>query len=155
MNTNNEQYEYMMKYRDQLCNFYSQYYYDWFVTLNLQNYNVEDSEKYLKIWRCNLTKKDHIQISYVGVIVLSKFTGSHIHLLVFGRNKDSETLLDRDERTWEKEWSRITHCDSFIEPVNDNGVVEYITRITNTPTDHFELIRPYNKDLLDKLKIIH
>ncbi len=155
MNTNNTTYQYMMKYRDHLCNFYNNYYYDWFVTLSLPNYNVEDSEKYLKIWRCNLQKQDHIQISYVGVIVLSQYTGSHIHLLMFGRNKNNETLLDKDEKVWMKEWSKITKCDCFIEPVNDNNVVEYVTRITNTPTDHFELIRPYNQYLLDKFKIVH
>ena len=156
MNTFNEntvQSNQMMKYRDHLNNFYNRYYYDWFVSLNLPDYNVENSEKFLKTWRCNMTTRDKIQISYLGVIVTSNYTGPHIHLLMFGRNKDGETLLDRNERAWEKEWSKITKCGSYIEPVNDNGVVDYVTRITNTPINHFELVRPYNKKLLTKYKM--
>lgn len=156
MNTNNEPYRYMMKYRDQLCDFYNQHYYDWFVTLSLPNYNVEDSEKYLKIWRYNLQKKHHIQISYVGVIVLSSYTGSHIHLLVFGRNRNGETLLDRDKQIWEKELSKVTKgCDCVIKLVNDSNVVDYVSLIKNTPTGYFELVKPYNKKLLDRFKIVH
>ena len=153
MNTNNEQYQYIIEYRNQLKNFYNQYSYDWFVTLSLPNYNVEDSEKYLKTWRCNLTKKDHIQISYVGVIVISKITGSHIHLLMFGRNRYGETLLDIDKLTWEKEWSKITHCDSLIEPVYDDGSIDYTSCYKNTPVNYFELVHPYNEYLLKKCKI--
>ena len=115
MNTNNIQNKINDKYRDHLNNFLSQYNYDWFVTLSLPNYNVEDSEKYLKIWKINLQKKYNIQISYVGVIVLSKHTGSHFHLLMYGKNEEGETLLDRDKRIWEKEWSCVTKgCDCVI-----------------------------------------
>jgi len=153
MNTDTEQNIQMMKYRDQLNNFYNQYYYDWFVSLNLPNYKVEDSEKYLKMWRSNMTTRDRIQISYLGVIVTSQYTGPHIHLLMFGRNKDGETLLDKDEKKWEKEWCHITQCGSCIKRVNDNGVVDYVTIITNTPINHFELVKPYNKNLLKKFKM--
>jgi hypothetical protein len=152
MKITNDQWKFMMKYREELNNFYNQYDYDWFCSLNLPNYNVENSEKFLKRWRCNLSTKDHIQIGYLGIIVTSKFTGPHIHLLLFGRNKNGDTLLNRDKKEWEREWTRITGRGSLIEDYEDNGVVRYMSLTTNTPVNHFELVKPYNKNLLEEFR---
>jgi len=149
---NNEKLKFYMKYRYELNNYLNQYDYDWFCSINLKNYNVEDSEKLLKKWRCEMSTQDHIQISYLGVIVLSRYTGSHIHLLMSGHNKHNDTLLNRNEKDWEDKWNHMTGKNSHIERVLNNGVVNYITKIKNTPTDHFEFINPYNVKLLEKYR---
>lgn len=151
MNTNQKYgYEKIIEYRDCLSSFMSGYDWDWFVSLNLPTSSIEDTEKYLKQWRCKCSTKYHIQISYIGIIITSQYTGNHIHLLMFGRNKDGKTLLDMDEREWEREWNDITHKGSYIERVRDDGVFEYMVEDKNTPINHFELLTPYNTKLLNK-----
>ena len=145
--------KFIIEYRKQLYNFSNQYDYDWFCSLNLPNYKVEDAEKFLKIWRCNLSVKDHIRIAYLGVIVTSQFTGPHIHLLMFGKNNRGETLLDRDKKNWQNEWARITGRDAVIEDYyRDSFFVRYISGPKNTPINHFEPVIPYNDEFLKKYR---
>ena len=144
-------YEKIAEYRNTLYEWFNQYDFEWFVTMRLPNKNVENAEKFLKIWRCSLCTRNHIQICYFGIIVTSKFTKPHIHLLVSGKNKHEQTLRDMESKQWEREWSAITKKDCHIEPVRDSGVNNYIASPKNTPLfPFFELVRPYNKDLLQK-----
>lgn len=150
----------MTEYRNQMHIFYNQNDFEWFCSLNLYNDDVELAETFLKVWKRNMSTRDHIRIAYVGNIITSKFTGPHIHLLMFGRNKDGETLLDRNEKEWEREWADVTKlygpikksCGSFIEKVETNFVVRYITIATNTPINHFEPVIPYNEQFLKKYR---
>lgn len=152
MKTENRQYEKIKIYRDELYDFFNKYDYHWSCTLCLPSYNVEDTEKYLKIWCRNLSKRDKIQVCYVGVIVLSKFTGPHVHLLMYGKNRHGETLLDRDIKTWEDQWYLITHRSCVIKTIYDKYPEEYISNWKNTPPDYFELVHPRNPGLLKKIQ---
>lgn len=175
-NKNNEQSRIIDSYRNQLFDYHNQYTYQWFCTLNLRKYDVEDCEKLLKMWRDKMSIQDHIQISYTGVIVTSPSTGHHVHLLMMGKNEDDETLLDRNMKDWEREWdyivthplsSRYTDKEiqenrfnwerkwkkpdySKIELVLTEPVIGYVSCFKNTPIDNFELVKPYNKKLLSK-----
>ena len=151
-NDRDDEWKQTIKYRREICNFLGQYDYEWFCSLNLPDYNVVNGEKHLKKWRISMQVKDNIQISYLGVIVVSKVTGPHIHLLMCGKNKDGDTLLNRNPKLWEDEWSDITKKDSWIEIVNDENVVKYLSQSGNTPINNFELVQPYNKKFLVKHK---
>lgn len=142
----------LRKYRESICDFFDTYDFEWFCTLNLKNYIVEDCEKVLKKWRISMSVKDHIQIAHIGIIVTSKFSGPHAHLLMSGSNKRNETLLDKNKEDWQKEWSRITHRGALIENVYDSGAAVYMSKTQNTPVNDFELLKPYNRSLLEKYK---
>lgn len=166
-------------YRHQLSEYFKQYNYHWFVTLNLHQYDVEDCERFLKIWTRNMCVQHHIRISYIGVIVTSLYKGNHVHLLMMGKNQYGETLLDRDKSLWEREWDYIiTHRPSprytnkqlkerriawnkrWTKPYHSKiklaltePVAGYISCYRNTPINYsesFELLTPYNKKLLEK-----
>ena len=153
MNTNQKcEYEKIIEYRECLTSFMSRYDWEWFISLNLPTSSIEDTEKYLKQWRCKCCIKYHIQVCYMGNIIPSKYRGNHLHLLMSGRNKDGKTLLDMDEREWEREWNKITHKGSYIERVRDDWIYDYINGQKNTPVNHFEMVIPYNKNLLKKYR---
>ena len=168
-------------YRHQLSEYFQQYDFQWFVTLNLHRYDVEDCEVLLKDWNRKMYLQDHIQTSYVGVIVCSPYKGNHVHLLMVGKNRYDETLFDRDKSMWEREWDYIvTHrnsnrltknqleekrikwnnrwvkpCHSLIEPVTTESVTGYTSCFKNTPVNNsesFELVIPPNKKLLNKFR---
>lgn len=145
-------YESVLRYRDCLLNMFNEHDWEWFISFNSPTDKIDEIEKKLKKWRCNMCKTDHIQICYVGNIISSKITGNHIHLLMFGRNKDGQTLLDMDETQWERGWKDITHKDCKIVPVRDEGVLDYMTKEKNTPHNHFDMIIPYNGYLLNKYR---
>jgi len=148
----NCEYEKIIKYRQGLYDWMNEYDWEWFITMTLPDDNYENTEKYLKVWRQNLCISNHIRICYLGIIIMSQFTGNHLHLLMFGRNKDEDTLVDMDKSEWENEWSRITGRDCHIELVRDNGVIDYMTLPKNTPYNHFQFVNPYNGDFLEKYK---
>ena len=48
--------------------------------------------------------------------------------------------------------NKITHKGSHIERVRDDGIYDYINGQKNTPVNHFEMVSPYNKNLLKKYR---
>ena len=154
---NSESYPYknhdiLKEYRKFICDYFDSYDFEWFCTLNLVNYVIEDCERDLRIWRMEMSKKDHIQVAHIGIIVTSKFSGPHAHLLMSGRNKRGETLLNKNKIDWQKEWTEITGRGALIENVYDSGAAEYMSKTKNTPVNDFELLNPYNRSLLEKYK---
>ena len=147
---NEEIFQNILKYRETLSNWLKTYKFEWFVTMNLPNSNVEDTEKYLKLWRQKLCTLNHIRICYMGIVVKSQYVGNHAHILLFGRNKHNQTLFDMNKVDWQNEWSRLTKRKCYIENVNDNGVTEYVCSSKNTPYNCFELLQPYNKIFLNE-----
>lgn len=146
----NENWKYITKYRNGLKDYYDDYDFEWFCSLDLPTSdNIRYPEDYLKEWRCKMCVEDHIQISYLGV--LNQYPHPHIHLLMFGRNKSGESLFQRDERKWENEWSRVTKRSGVIKPCKDTGTIGY-TVYKNTLVGKSELITPYNVRLLKRYR---
>lgn len=151
MDTNqNCDYKIIEEYRNWLSEMLKEYEWEWFVSLNVPKGSTENTRKKLNKWTRNLSIKNHIRIGYMGFVIYSKITGNHIHLLILGKNKFGQTLLDMDQNQWEIEWKKLTHRDCYIEPVYSDGVFEYITNPKNTPPNHFEMVNPYGIKLLKK-----
>jgi len=145
---NKEQYEILSHYRTELSGWFNKYSFQWFVSMRLKSYNVETAESLLKIWRRDLCKTNHIQICHLGIIITSGFTGPHVHLLMSGKNRYGKTLMDMDREEWSRKWKGDCH----IKPVVSDDITKYITLPRNTPLNHFELVKPYNKYLLEKCR---
>mgnify|MGYP001431319654 CR=1 FL=1 len=153
MDTNeNCEYEKIKNYRNCLSDWMNDYNWEWFISLNLPNGNIENTENLLKKWRCKMCSENHIQICYVGHIINSKITGHHVHLLMSGKNKDRKTLLDMDKYQWKKEWGKITHRNCDIQFIKDDGVIDYMNKGKNTPHNYSEMVNPYNIKLLKKYR---
>lgn len=151
MDTNrNCEYKKIVEYRNCLSGMMNGYEWEWFVSLNVPEGSIENTEQLLKKWRQTLSINSHIRICYMGVVINSRITGNHIHLLMFGKNKNGQTLLDMDENQWETEWEKLTHRNCHIEIVRNDGVIDYITSPKNTPPNHFEMVNPYGIKLLKK-----
>lgn len=149
MNTNpNCEYEKIVKYRNSLYDWFNQYQWKWFVSLNIPYSGIDSTERYLKKWRQTISTNNKIQICYMGVVVSSKIQGNHIHLLMNDSNKDSHILQIPDNK---KVWNDISHRTCDIQLVRDDGVIDYIVN-KNTPHGHFQLVNPYNKKLLEKYR---
>lgn len=140
-------------YRDAVFTLLNKYNFHWFCSLKLSTYDVVAAENLLKRWRCKIAVMNHIRIAYIGIIITSTFTGPHIHLLMHGKNKQGETLLDKDKKVFEKAWSDITHRDAVIKDIYDEGIAEYMSDLKNTPLN-YHVIVDYDKQLLKKIEKI-
>jgi hypothetical protein len=138
-------------YRDGVFTLLNKYNSHWFCTLKLTTYDDVTAKNLLRRWRYKIIPTNRIQIAYIGIIITSIYTGSHIHLLMFGKNKQGETLLDKDKKVFEKAWSDIAHRDAVIENILDEGVADYMSDPKNTPENYHELV-DYNKKLLKKIE---
>jgi len=150
-------YEKNIQIRKDIFSWFQEYEFEWFVTMRIKTSSpgntIENSERLLKLWKRNLCKNNHIQICYLGVIVVSWMEGFHIHLLMSGKNKYGQTLKDMDREEWEREWFKLAKKDCHIEDIyNNDGVMRYITLPKNTPSNRFELVYPSNKGLLKKCR---
>lgn len=147
-------YKKISEYRNAICNDLQTNNFEWFCTLNLANYNRENVDKLLIEWARMMSKKDHIQIAYKGIMVFNSATGPHVHLLMLGRNRSGHTLLNRNEDDWKRAWNKLTKHNVLIEKVYDlEGAAGYMSRSGNTPKDLFELVTPYNTKLLKKTSL--
>ena len=153
--------------RKGLYNDYLKYDYEWFCTLNLPgpkkpfrnlSHDLENrAEGYLKKWRSEMGQKHKIRVAYNGIMVLSKKKGPHIHLLMIGaRNTRGQTLLDMDEKEWEKAWGKIAYRNAMIKkldnPIDREIIAKYMTDgERNTMARQFITLVPYNNRIFKRI----
>jgi hypothetical protein len=165
-----EPYEKQAKLRIANKYFSSNWEWQWFCSLNLGNRSHTEAEKYLKIWRRQQAKYNHIQIASFGVY--NTIPQAHIHLLALGSNKQGNSLLLVNHKKSEDSWSKLTKHSAKIIPIWDDdaqkAILSYIymknmlgnisesIQINNKrilKEVRSELIQPYNKRLLDKAMV--
>jgi hypothetical protein len=82
----------------------ARYPFEWFVTLTFQNsVSSEEAKKDFIKWLRSLCKKEHLQIA--AIVVFNNVRHSHLHLLMFGRNRDGKNLSTVSKEHWERQWS--------------------------------------------------
>lgn len=122
----------------------------WFCTLNQPpKKSYDDAEGYLKEWR-GLFYKAGIEIAYNGL--WSMVPHHHVHLFMFGFNKEGLSLFDVEKDRWEKEWARLTKQKAVIRWINDHAPVTEYVSYRNTPPDKYQLLIPHNEKMLKRCK---
>lgn len=143
------------KIRSAIYNDFMTHQFEFYATLNLPSSDETYAEKLLRKWRGIMSTKDKIRIAYKGVIVLSKVKGPHIHLLMLGRNKHNQTLLDLNEIDWQKCWGKIAHKSAVIKKIDNQIdreiVASYMSSDRNIIPDQYMLARHFNNRLLTRL----
>ncbi len=111
--------------KDAWSEFFSDQYFEWFVTLTFQRpVSAEAARRHFIEWVRSLCVNEHIQVAAKGVY--NRKAGGHLHLLMFGRNKKWKSLRNVSKEKWSKEWSKYK-CGCLIENVRDlKGAARYL-----------------------------
>ena len=114
-------------------------------------YPYENTDTFLYKWRKTLCKKHHLQdICYMGIFVKSKIKGKHIHLLLNTLENEEIKLPPSNPKPQSHTDKKIVHRRVDIECVYEQeGLTNYIS-FYNTPYKYWELVTPYNTELLDQ-----
>ncbi len=112
--------------------------------------NPENLETLFGRWRSHAAKVTGLQLASVGVFSL--YHGSHIHCLLVGSNRYGETLSNvslKQQHELIRFWKNMTHSSARLSRVNNERVVEYLTKhISSNPTQRFLFV--HNMKLLKK-----
>jgi hypothetical protein len=122
---------------------------EWFCLMDLPpGCTRSNAERLIKEWRITYAVKEKISIAYQGI--LSYQPSCRLYLFVAGLNTQNEILSDREPRMGELYWSLIAQQSAAIEPIEDLMKVIFRTLYNNPPSGSWEVITPYNHNLLIK-----
>jgi hypothetical protein len=138
--------------RKSLKNDYSQYDWEWFVSLGFKHNKLDYIDSMVREWVRNMSKEDHIRVCYMGQVIFSNEHGYHVHLLMSGMNSDGITLRELQEWYWEKEWNKISHKSCKIKNIYNDKVFDYMILERNTPIGEYRRLQEYGEKMLKKIK---
>lgn len=120
----------------------------WFVHLTLRTPVSNGTvHRNLKEWTRKISKKEHLQVAYIGSLNTDPLHRKHLHLLMLGRNKHGQSLLDAHRERCEHAWK--AGMAEVKEVYYNLGACDYLIR--NMPFHDHEPIY-YNLKLLSKTK---
>lgn len=133
---------------------------EWFVTLTFRRpVQKEAAIKELLHWNRQLCKRESMQTAFIAVLNCTNWT-PHIHLLMFGRNRNGKNLLDISTKNWQQFWSEMERTKNrqprraLIEWVTSNqSASQYLAKnMTPWNPEKYELVL-YNQKLLAKSQL--
>lgn len=139
--------------KDDIKYWFMQYNFHAFVTLTLDNENLDVSsiDKLLIKWIRKVQLKEKMQMCYIAVITRHYgYSKKHIHLLMYGKNRNGKLLISCKPYNFKKYWGSFA---SFQIIYDYKGIVNYI--IDKNIGYSFELLTPYNKKLLNFVSVNH
>ena len=142
------------RYRLALKNYLDRYPWQWFCTMNMDRPNVNDAERLLKKWREEVMNFTDMNIAYMGLFV----RGPYVHptvlrLCALGVRRCWYVpyLDDMFPGFGSQYWHQIAKRDAEILPIagiEDIQNVDWYISNKNTVVGCFELIEPFNVELL-------
>ena len=137
--------------------YFERWRWEWFVTLTFKNpVRKETAIKQLRDWNRSLCKNESIQTAFIAVLNYTNWT-PHIHVLMFGINRNGKNLLDISTKNPQQFWAEMERTRNrqprraVIEWVTSNrSVSQYLAK--NMVFWHPELyeLHIYNQKLLKK-----
>lgn len=135
-----------------LKSYWNKWNWEVYCVLNVPEVFVPTVEYWVEHWLQQMSADEKVEIGCVGII--KQFVEPHVELLMLSDHSRGKFLADIKVGKWKSEWYRMSESTAAITQVYDQTRLVSFVVGRNTRPGSYELINPYNNELLLKMKVV-